>query len=271
MEDPGYISGSSGNGFLPEGPAANFSSVPGMRSFPRSQLHSNGQVAPPPFTRSLSNQMPSAPRYSPARHAGGFPEEFGPYPSNPMMGGGQMNGMPPGPNQRERFNSWTEPTHNLPRYTRSSSAGMVNGGGALSQRNRGRSDSGRSKLLDDFRNNRRPNLQLADLEKHIVEFSQDQHGSRFIQQKLERATQMEKQAVFAEILPAAWSLMTDVFGNYVIQKFFEFGTQEQKVTLAERIRGHVLPLALQMYGCRVIQKSLECIPKDLQVRSVHNT
>ena len=38
--------------------------------------------------------------------------------------------------------------------------------------------SGRSRLLEDFRNNRFPNLQLRDLIGHIVEFSQDQHGSR---------------------------------------------------------------------------------------------
>lgn len=70
--------------------------------------------------------------------------------------------------------------------------------------------------------------------------------------------------VFNEILTAAYSLMTDVFGNYVIQKFFEFGTPEQKTVLANKIRGHVLPLALQMYGCRVIQKALECITQDQQ-------
>ncbi|XP_069999716.1 pumilio homolog 2 isoform X11 [Penaeus vannamei] len=124
--------------------------------------------------------------------------------------------------------------------------------------------TGRSRLLEDFRNNRFPNLQLRDLANHIVEFSQDQHGSRFIQQKLERATPAEKQMVFNEILTAAYSLMTDVFGNYVIQKFFEFGTPEQKTVLANKIRGHVLPLALQMYGCRVIQKALECITQDQQ-------
>lgn len=45
--------------------------------------------------------------------------------------------------------------------------------------------------------------------------------SRFIQQKLERATPAERQMVFGEILQAAYQLMTDVFGNYVIQKFFE--------------------------------------------------
>ena len=128
--------------------------------------------------------------------------------------------------------------------------------------------TGRSRLLEDFRNNRIPNLQLKDLTNHVVEFSQDQHGSRFIQQKLERATSQEKAMVFSEILAAAYSLMTDVFGNYVIQKFFEFGDNEQRQTLAQRLRGHVLPLALQMYGCRVIQKALETIPKDLQVEIV---
>lgn len=124
--------------------------------------------------------------------------------------------------------------------------------------------SGRSRLLEDFRNQRYPNLQLRDLTNHIVEFSQDQHGSRFIQQKLERATAAEKQLVFNEILSSAYSLMTDVFGNYVIQKFFEFGTPEQKSTLATQVKGHVLPLALQMYGCRVIQKALESIPSEQQ-------
>ncbi|KAG8011369.1 Pumilio-like protein 2 [Nibea albiflora] len=124
--------------------------------------------------------------------------------------------------------------------------------------------SGRSRLLEDFRNNRFPNLQLRDLPGHMVEFSQDQHGSRFIQQKLERATPAERQMVFGEILQAAYQLMTDVFGNYVIQKFFEFGSADQKLALATRIRGHVLPLALQMYGCRVIQKALESISSDQQ-------
>ncbi|XP_052763067.1 pumilio homolog 1-like isoform X2 [Mya arenaria] len=128
--------------------------------------------------------------------------------------------------------------------------------------------TGRSRLLEDFRNNRIPSLQLKDLLNHVVEFSQDQHGSRFIQQKLERATPQEKVMVFNEILSAAYSLMTDVFGNYVIQKFFEFGTPEQKQTLAQRLRGHVLQLALQMYGCRVIQKALESIPADMQVEIV---
>lgn len=91
-----------------------------------------------------------------------------------------------------------------------------------------------------------PSLQLRDLANHIVEFSQDQHGSRFIQQKLERASASEKQLVFQEILTSAYSLMTDVFGNYVIQKFFEFGTPEQKSTLAQK----VIATFIFIYVCR---------------------
>jgi len=132
------------------------------------------------------------------------------------------------------------------------------GGGGLDK------NSNRSRLLEDFRNSRYPNLQLRDLSNHIVEFSQDQHGSRFIQQKLERAAPAEKQTVFQEIIPHAYSLMTDVFGNYVIQKFFEFGSSDQKSQLVSKLRTHVQPLALQMYGCRVIQKALESIPSDQQ-------
>jgi hypothetical protein len=55
-----------------------------------------------------------------------------------------------------------------------------------------------------------------DIFGYVVEFSGDQHGSRFIQQKLESATSEEKQVVFDEIVPDnALQLIQDVFGNYV--------------------------------------------------------
>ena len=43
---------------------------------------------------------------------------------------------------------------------------------------------------------------------------------RFIQQKLERASDKEKQLLFEEVLANAHVLMVDVFGNYVIQVGF---------------------------------------------------
>uniref|UniRef100_A0A671NE10 PUM-HD domain-containing protein n=1 Tax=Sinocyclocheilus anshuiensis TaxID=1608454 RepID=A0A671NE10_9TELE len=138
--------------------------------------------------------------------------------------------------------------------------------------------SGRSRLLEDFRNNRFPNLQLRDLPGHMVEFSQDQHGSRFIQQKLERATPAERQMVFGEILQAAYQLMTDVFGNYVIQKFFENYRMSKcliegfnflflmcQSDIVRELDGHVLKCVKDQNGNHVVQKCIECVqPQALQ-------
>jgi pumilio RNA-binding family len=113
-------------------------------------------------------------------------------------------------------------------------------------------------------------MELGDVQNHVVDFAKDQHGSRFIQQKLEQCTDEEKEMVFAEVLPASYSLITDVFGNYVIQKFFEFGSLDQKATLVERLHGHVPALSLHTYGCRVIQKAIESVPPYLQVHTTHH-
>jgi mRNA-binding protein PUF3 len=95
---------------------------------------------------------------------------------------------------------------------------------------------------------------LKDIYNHVVEFSGDQHGSRFIQQKLETANSDEKEQLFKEVLPNSVQLMKDVFGNYVIQKLFEHGNQVQKKLLASTMKGKVSDLSVQTYACRVVQK-----------------
>ncbi|KAI9697964.1 MAG: mRNA binding protein puf3 [Candelina mexicana] len=128
----------------------------------------------------------------------------------------------------------------------------------------------RSALLEDFRSNSKTSKRydLKDIYNHVVEFSGDQHGSRFIQQKLETANSDEKDQIFREIQPNAMQLMTDVFGNYVIQKFFEHGNQSQKKILANVMKGRILSLSTQMYGCRVVQKALEHVLTDQQAAIV---
>ncbi|PIA16082.1 ARM repeat-containing protein [Coemansia reversa NRRL 1564] len=126
----------------------------------------------------------------------------------------------------------------------------------------------RSALLEEFRNNKTRKYELRDICEHMVEFSCDQHGSRFIQQKLETATLDEKELVFQEVVPSSLHLMTDVFGNYVIQKFFEHGSQVQKHMLSKEMEGHILSLSLQMYGCRVVQKALEHVLTEQQASMV---
>ncbi|XP_022847039.1 pumilio homolog 2-like isoform X2 [Olea europaea var. sylvestris] len=125
-----------------------------------------------------------------------------------------------------------------------------------------------SSLLEEFKSNKTKFFELSDIAGHVVEFSADQYGSRFIQQKLETATVEEKNMVFQEIFPQALTLMTDVFGNYVIQKFFEHGMASQRRELASELFGHVLTLTLQMYGCRVIQKAIEVVDLDQKIKMV---
>lgn len=156
-------------------------------------------------------------------------------------------------------------------YTKSNKISSPIIGSPVVHSQSGSSDSNhvvRSALLEEFRNNKLKKYELKDIMGNIVEFSGDQHGSRFIQQKLETANLEDKQMVFDEIKPKALQLMTDVFGNYVIQKFFEYGSPSQKAVLAKIMEGHVLSLSLQMYGCRVVQKALEHIKEDQQAKLI---
>lgn len=124
-------------------------------------------------------------------------------------------------------------------------------------------------FLEELKSGKGRKLELPDIVGHIIEFSGDQHGSRFIQQKLENCSLEEKESVFKEVLPYTSKLMTDVFGNYVIQKFFEYGSLEQRKQLAGQLAGQILTLSLQMYGCRVIQKALDVIEQEQKIKLVH--
>ncbi|KAM3394775.1 pumilio 5 isoform X1 [Capsicum galapagoense] len=115
-------------------------------------------------------------------------------------------------------------------------------------------DSKRHSFPEELKQSSARRIDLSDIAGRVAEFSVDQHGSQFIQQKLENCSIEEKTSVFKEILPHASKLITDVFGNYVIQKFFEHGSHEQRKMLACQLAGQMLPLSLQMYGCRVIPK-----------------
>ncbi|KAL7536574.1 hypothetical protein ACHAWF_005502 [Thalassiosira exigua] len=103
---------------------------------------------------------------------------------------------------------------------------------------------------------------IHEIKGHVVEFCLDQNGSRFIQQRLEVADAIEKNAVMYEIIPAIKDLQNDVFGNYVVQKLYEFGTDEMKKDLKGTLEGNMLLLSLQMYGCRVVQKALESLDHE---------
>uniref|UniRef100_A0AC35TMB5 DNA replication licensing factor MCM7 n=1 Tax=Rhabditophanes sp. KR3021 TaxID=114890 RepID=A0AC35TMB5_9BILA len=124
-------------------------------------------------------------------------------------------------------------------------------------------------LLDDFRNNRNLEIEVVTLGKQIIDFAQDQYGSRYIQQWLENANDKEKSIVFEQIVMQAKELATSVFGNYIIQKFFQYGTQDQRTRLIAVIKGNVIELASALYGCRVIQKAFETVPLTDRLELLH--
>ncbi|KAM0005037.1 putative armadillo-like helical, nucleic acid binding NABP [Helianthus debilis subsp. tardiflorus] len=47
-----------------------------------------------------------------------------------------------------------------------------------------------SSLIEEFKSNKTKSFELSEINSHVVEFSADQYGSRFIQQKLETATSL---------------------------------------------------------------------------------
>ncbi|KAJ7063352.1 armadillo-type protein [Mycena amicta] len=127
----------------------------------------------------------------------------------------------------------------------------------------------RSAMLDEFRASKGKKWTLQDLKGHIVEFSGDQHGSRFIQTELNTASSEARQSVFEEIVPDnTLHLIQDVFGNYVIQKLLEHGTPSQKAALASAMEGHIIYLSSNVYGCRVVQKAFECVSPEQQTKFV---
>lgn len=101
--------------------------------------------------------------------------------------------------------------------------------------------------------------QLSEIKDDVVEFATDQHGSRFIQQKLESASAQDKESILKHALTDAQRLMTDVFGNYVVQKLLDYGGANAVKLIAAELEGRMLVLSLHMYGCRVVQKALEVL------------
>lgn len=105
---------------------------------------------------------------------------------------------------------------------------------------------------------------VKDLKGHVVEFSTDSCGSRYIQHMMEICTSVQREAIIDEAIPHAVELMQDMFGNYVMQNLLEHATEMQRLTIVQSMQGIVLLLSTQQHGCRVVQKALDLIPIDIR-------
>jgi len=123
----------------------------------------------------------------------------------------------------------------------------------------------RSAVLTEVRRNHgKCKFSLAEVMPHILEFAKDQHGSRFLQTKLEESGEEDRLVIFEAILPHTKMLASDVFGNFVVQKLFDIFSKDLASQLATQLEGAVMSLANDTYGCRVIQKAMQHLPRETQ-------
>uniref|UniRef100_A0A914HQV1 PUM-HD domain-containing protein n=1 Tax=Globodera rostochiensis TaxID=31243 RepID=A0A914HQV1_GLORO len=119
------------------------------------------------------------------------------------------------------------------------------------------SNNGGSTLLDDYHNNRAANLQLADLGKDAVAFALDLQGSRFIQQKLGRASPTVKARLVGALRGHVLTLALNMNGSHVIQTALKSVDKTSQMELINEILAQVIPLSLHKYGNWVIRSVLE--------------
>lgn len=94
----------------------------------------------------------------------------------------------------------------------------------------------------------------------IILLCKDQEASRFIQKRLEYATESELDWLFDSISNHLIELSCDLFGNYVIQKYI---TTHGEI-IYDILRNRLSILSYDIYGCRVVQKLLDLIYFNLE-------
>lgn len=127
------------------------------------------------------------------------------------------------------------------------------------------SNANRSEKLMEVRKNAgKCKYSVEEIAPHIVEFAKDQHGSRFLQTKLDEGSDEDKKMILQPILPETKALSLDQFGNFVLQKLFDVCNIDQKKEIVQQLKGNIKELAMENHGCRVVQKALSQVAREIQ-------
>jgi mRNA-binding protein PUF3 len=92
---------------------------------------------------------------------------------------------------------------------------------------------------------------------HVVKLSNQTFGCRVIQRMLEFGNAEQKEGVLKEIMPAANSIMTDIFGNYVAQHVIKHANDHYRAEMIRIVlRGNVFALSRHKNASNIVE---ECI------------
>ncbi|CAL4892199.1 unnamed protein product [Urochloa decumbens] len=111
---------------------------------------------------------------------------------------------------------------------------------------------------------------LAGLRGFMCHVARDQHGCRFLQQRLDDGKR-EVDAIFAGVSRHAAQLMVDPFGNYLMQKLLsvcDAGQRKQLVLTLTADPFVLVRISLNVHGTRAVQKLIESLRTREEIRLV---
>ncbi|CAL4899345.1 unnamed protein product [Urochloa decumbens] len=111
---------------------------------------------------------------------------------------------------------------------------------------------------------------LAGLRGFMCQVARDQHGCRFLQQRLDDGKR-EVDAIFAGVSRHAAQLMVDPFGNYLMQKLLavcDAGQRKQLVLTLTADPFVLVRISLNVHGTRAVQKLIESLRTREEIRLV---
>jgi hypothetical protein len=129
-------------------------------------------------------------------------------------------------------------------------------------------DSG-SSLLEQYKNDKSgKEWKIKDIQGEIGAFARDRRATRFLQRRIETATDMDMRLIYTEVVTEGIDLMLHKCGNYVIKKMYEHCPMSFRRGMTNTMVGNVLLLAQNVNGCRVLQSAIEFSNDDAHLATV---
>lgn len=107
-----------------------------------------------------------------------------------------------------------------------------------------------------------PVSSLKDLKGKVLSEARNQHGCKFLHQKLQERKPEDIQMIFTDLKGHIGMLMLDEFGSYVIQKLFDVCNEEQMNQMVFSVAADLdllMSVCLDSRGSQSMMKFVECL------------